>query len=108
SDAQWADSEIQFKSRKFDTIVFNFERYKLSCSAPPATLVRTTPIIWINVFAWPSYLKDQKWRVPYAKAVAEIGDYYPPANAKHCYNEPSALGVLDQARSNAERYMNQL
>jgi hypothetical protein len=108
SDANWADSEINSKGRDFESIVFNFERYKLSCSAPEAVLLRTTPRIWINVFAWPAFASERKWRVPYADAVPEIGTYYPPAGQRHCYNEGASLGILNAAQANAVRYLNAL
>lgn len=78
SDGKWADSEIGFKGRNFRLIVEIFEDYKLKCQAPKATLLRATPRYWINVFAWPNYLLDKKWHVPYDDSYPELGDYKDP------------------------------
>jgi hypothetical protein len=78
SDGKWADSEITFKGRDFRLIVINFEDYKLKCQAPKATLLRATSRNWINVFAWPNYLLDKKWHVPYDNRYPELGDYRDP------------------------------
>jgi hypothetical protein len=77
SDGKWADSEVVFKGRTFqDVIVPEFERYKASCSAPKAKLLRTDPVIWYDVFAWPSYLTNPKWRVPYTAPNPALDAYH--------------------------------
>lgn len=108
SDGQWADSEIRLKDRTFGDVVWNFEGYKLQCSAPNAVLVRATPELWFDVFAWPSYLSDPKWHVPYSAAHPEIGDYYPPANEQNCYNGGWSPQVMESARANAAAYLARL
>jgi hypothetical protein len=76
SDNQWADSEVVFKGRQFDNaIVPEFESYKLQCSAPKAKLIRTTKQQWVDIFAWPSYFTNPKWRVPYGEPNEALGDY---------------------------------
>jgi hypothetical protein len=79
SDSNWADSEVRFKGRQFEDIVFLFELYKLDCDAPTAKLVRTTPIRWYNLLAWPSYLRDIKWNVSYREGGPAISGYYEPS-----------------------------
>ena len=108
SDAKWADYEIGLKGRRLDTIAVNFEHYKLSCAVPHAVLLRTTPRHWMNVFAWPNYLTDRKWRVPYADPVLEIGDYYPLVNAKNCATEGWTDANWRSAKANAHRFLGNL
>jgi hypothetical protein len=108
SDGGWADSEIQFHGRKFEYIVWNFEGYKLKCHAPNARLLRATPVRWSNIFAWPSYLQDPKWRVPYSDSHSEIGDYYPPVTMSNCYNVPWSVGITKATDANAANYLKQL
>ncbi|MBI1329311.1 MAG: hypothetical protein GC166_05345 [Alphaproteobacteria bacterium] len=105
SDGGWADTEDQAKGRTFDTVVWNFEGYKLKCNAPKAVLVRTTKQTWFNIFAWRSYLTNPKWRVPYSDAHPEIGYYYPPADAVHCYNGGWSEEVISAADRNAAKYI---
>lgn len=107
SDGKWADGEVQFKGRNFDLIVFNFETYKLNCHAPQATLVRVTPQYWINIYAWPSYLSDKKWRVPFSDAHPEIGNNYPPPGEQNCAYGLSK-GDDKKVQANADRYLRQL
>jgi hypothetical protein len=66
SDGRWAGEEWNGKGIHFKGVVNTFEYYKLVCGASTATLVRTTPKHWYNVFGWPSYLRSEpKWSVPY-------------------------------------------
>lgn len=44
SDGRWADSEVGFKGRNFDDLVFYFEGYKLKCHASKASLTRATVV----------------------------------------------------------------
>ena len=105
SDGKWADSEVRFKGRDFKTIVWYFEAYKLSCAAPHATLVRATPQYRYDVFAWPSYYSDPKWRVPFSDAHPEIGDYYPPVSVASCSNRGVSDDVYKAANANAAKYI---
>ncbi|HTW36854.1 MAG TPA: hypothetical protein VMD53_19705 [Rhizomicrobium sp.] len=103
SDGQWADSEVVFKGRTFkDVIVPEFEMYKLECSAPHATLLRTDAIAWYDVFAWPSYLTNLKWRVPYAKPNPALDDYH-----ADCLNS-SIAADWNRANAEARQYINSL
>jgi hypothetical protein len=104
SDGKWADSEVQFKGRDLKSIVFYFEEYKLACNAPKAVLLRSTPQVWYNIFAWPSYLTDKKWRVPLSDAHPEIGNYH----EESCMNENGTTAVVHQAEKNADRYLDSL
>lgn len=40
SDGEWADGEVLFKGRDFESLVFTHELYKLACNAPSATIER--------------------------------------------------------------------
>jgi hypothetical protein len=105
SDGRWADSEIQSKGRSFDELVWNFEGYKLSCSALDAKLVRATPEFWYDVFAWPNYLTDRKWHVPYSNTHPEIGDYYPQTTMQNCATAPKSPALMKQADAETARYL---
>src|ERR1700690_1203290 len=105
SDGKWADNEIQFKGRHFEDLVWNFEGYKLKCVAPGAVLLRATPEYWFNIFAWPSYLSNRKWRPPYSDAHSEIGSYYPPDNVTGCFNDGWSPEILKKTDVNAARYL---
>lgn len=65
SDGKWGDRELPWKGRDFEEIVYYFEKYKLRCNALDVTLVRTTPKNLLNIFGWPSYLFDDKWKLEY-------------------------------------------
>jgi hypothetical protein len=85
SDANWAGGEVTWKGLDFDSIAFSFETYRLNCHAESAQLVRTTKMRWWNVFAWPSYSTNPKWKVPYGKPDPRIGSLF-PRSATHCAN----------------------
>lgn len=108
SDGHWADSEVQFKGRNFRSVVELFEAYKINCHAPKAVLLRATPQSWFNVFAWPSYLTEKKWRVPYSDTHPELGNYYPPSTESNCANEGWSSSVSDQAPKSAKKYIDAL
>lgn len=87
SDLNWAGGENSFKGVGLDGVAFSFEMYRLKCQAHSAQLVRTTKMHWWNVFAWPSYMTNPKWNVPYAAPDERIGSRYPPSrNQNHCAN----------------------
>jgi hypothetical protein len=65
TDGEWGDREVQTKGRGFDNMLTLFELYKLRCDAPAAKLVRTTRKNPLNILAWRSYLRDEKWKVEY-------------------------------------------
>ena len=65
SDTNWWDREVQIKGLRFDDVVTTFELYKLRCDAPTVKLVRTTRKNPLNILAWLSYLRDEKWKVEY-------------------------------------------
>lgn len=68
STEDWSDSEVLFKGRDFPLIEQQFQSFQAACGMPHASLVRTTAVVWYNLFAWPSYLMDPKWKVPYRDA----------------------------------------
>jgi hypothetical protein len=104
SDGRWEDGEVGFKGRTFQSVIaVDFEMYKLGCSAPKATLLRTTRENWFNVFGWPSYFSNPKWRVPYAD----------PNPASDGYREPACMDALtdqelNDAEDRANRYVSAL
>jgi hypothetical protein len=85
SDSNWARGEVSFKAYDFHGVANNFEIYRLKCNADSAQLVRTTKMLWWNVFAWPSYATNPKWNVPYGKPDQRIGSSY-PRDINHCAN----------------------
>jgi hypothetical protein len=85
SDSDWAGGEIAFKAYYFENVAYNFEIYRLKCHADSARLVRTTRMLWWNVFAWPSYATNPKWNVPYQESDPRIGSPY-PRGINHCAN----------------------
>jgi len=89
SDGKWGDHESPFKGRYFDDIIYYFVKYKLRCNVPEVTLVRTTPKNRFNIFAWPSYLFNPKWKLEYREPTDFPGGYY--AKIKDCYNKPIAM-----------------
>jgi hypothetical protein len=72
SDAKWRDVEVGLKGRHFDIVEADFQSYKSGCSAPRTVLLRTTPVRWYDVFAWPNYFTDRKWRVPYVEPAGNV------------------------------------
>src|SRR5215813_4927238 len=64
SDSKWGDSE-DLKGRDFEDIVYYFEKYKLRYNVPEVPMVRTTPKNLLNIFRWPSYLFNDKWKLEY-------------------------------------------
>src|SRR5262245_38485879 len=89
SDGKWGDHESPFKGRYFDEIVYYFEKYRLRCNVPEVTLVRTTPKNPFNIFAWPSYLFNPKWKLEYREPTDFPGGYY--AKIRDCYNKPTLM-----------------
>jgi hypothetical protein len=77
SDSNWASHEILWKGLDFERMAFGFEGYRIKCQADSAQLVRTTKMLWWNVFAWPSYMTDPKWNVPYGEPDERIGSNSP-------------------------------
>lgn len=68
SDRQWVEHESLLKGHDLEAIVFNFEKYKIKCRQSQVTLYRTTAKEFSNVLAWPNYLLDNKWKLPYHDA----------------------------------------
>jgi hypothetical protein len=90
SDGKWGDHESPFKGRYFDEIVYYFEKYRLRCNVPEVTMIRTTPKNPLNIFAWPSYLFNAKWKLEYREPTTDFPDgYY--AMIKDCYNKPRGI-----------------
>lgn len=90
SDGKWGDRELPWKGRDFEEIVYYFEKYKLRCNAPEVTMVRTTPKNLLNIFGWPSYLFDDKWKSEYREHPTDFpGSFY--SKIWDCYNNPSGI-----------------
>lgn len=106
SDGEWADSEILFKGRDFEGILFRFELYKAKCS-PYAKLQRTTQKP--NWFEYDNLFNDYsspKWNVPYAPALpnAKNGSY-PPVSVNSCANSGSTVEETKAASEHARQVM---
>ena len=104
SDTNWWDNEVVVKGRGLEDIVFQYELYKLRCNAPTAMLVRTTPKNSFNIFAWPGYLYDEKWKVPYGAPSNKSRESFVGSiiGKEHCYTTPktdrdSDLEMVHQA-----------
>jgi hypothetical protein len=90
SDGKWGDGESLFKGRDLEEIVYYFEKYKLRCNAPEVTMVRTTPKNLLNIFGWPSYLFNDKWKLEYREHPTDFSKgYY--AKIKDCYDKRSGI-----------------
>jgi hypothetical protein len=86
SDGKWGDHELPLKGRDFHEIIYYFEKYKLRCNVPYVTLVRTTPKNLLNIFGWPSYIFDAKWKLEYREPPTDFpGGFY--AKIRDCYNK---------------------
>ena len=87
SDGEWADSEVLYKGRDFEGILFRFELYRTKCS-PQAKLQRTTPKPnWYEYNSWFNDYSSPKWYVPYRSALPNAkSDDYPNLSIKHCAN----------------------
>src|SRR5262245_62278416 len=97
SDAEWGDHESPFKGRYFDDIIYYFVKYKLRCNAPEVSLIRTTPKNPFNIFAWPSYLFNPKWKLECREPTDFPGGYY--AKIWDCYNtRPSGMSQYGEER----------
>jgi hypothetical protein len=100
ADGKWGDRELPWKGRDFEEIVYYFEKYRLRCNAPEVAMVRTTPKNLLNIFGWPSYLFDDKWKLDYIEPRDFPGGFY--SKVWDCYFKPSVIenekGMLSQAR----------
>ncbi|HMV83987.1 MAG TPA: hypothetical protein PLD20_09735 [Blastocatellia bacterium] len=107
SDANWWDKEVLLKGRGLDSMVFQFELYKLRCDAPTATLIRTTPKNPFNVLAWPGYLYDENWKLPYRPPSKKSHESFIAATIgkRHCYNTPKTDQDLDLAHQATQKFM---
>lgn len=107
-DGEWADREVLFKGRDFESMVFSYEVYKIVCDKPNAILQRTTrkPQFW-NLEWWFDDFNHPKWAVSYAQQHKNFrGEYYyPPVSMEHCFNKSVKAGVLDLAKSRADEYI---
>jgi hypothetical protein len=53
-------------------------------------MIRTTPKNLFNVFAWPSYLLNEKWKLEYREPlIGPQEGYY--TKIWDCYNKPSGI-----------------
>lgn len=65
SDGKWSDSEMQFKGRTYKSVIASFNNYKKQCNAPATKIFRVSKFNFYNIFAWPNYFFDEKWKVKY-------------------------------------------
>jgi hypothetical protein len=89
SDGKWRDRELLLKGRYFREVTYYFEKYKLRCNATAVTMIRTTPKTLLNIFAWPSYLFDEKWKLEYRESSISAQESF--AQIWDCYNTPSGI-----------------
>ena len=93
SDAQWWDSTMNFKERRFEIIKSEFDDYRAECQRPDVRLLRTTPMQAWNIGAWPFYLLKKQWRVPFSGGeLCQVG--------RRC---PMTGGSIDCGRSANQR-----
>lgn len=106
SDNEWADSEILFKNRSFNGILFRFELYKLRC-APTAVLQRTTNRPhWYEFDNWFNSYSEPKWKVPYSNPLPNAASgYYPPVSMEHCANKGGTEQEMRDANAQAKQYI---
>lgn len=110
SDANWCDMEVLIKGRGLDEVVFHFELYKLLCDAPTATLVRTTTKNPFNIFAWPGYLYDEKWKLPYRapSGITQESLFGKIIGEGRCYSTPKTGQDLDIVHQRTQKFMENL
>jgi hypothetical protein len=111
SDGNWADNEVLFKGRSFESIVFSYELYKIVCGIPEVQLQRITekPSIFTTSW-WFDDFDSPKWRVPIAKRHPNLEgeSYYRPKDKEHCSNQPVSKEHLEQAEEQTIEYINEL
>lgn len=111
SDGNWADNEVLFKGRTFESIAALFELYKIRCNAPNASLQRVTgkPSIF-TASRWFDNYEAKKWQVPLAPRHDSLNgaSYYPKASMEHCYNTGATENELAIAIARANEYISSL
>ena len=86
SNGEWADGEVIFKGRNFESVLFFFEKYKSKCNKPEVILQRTTkkPTMFRLAY-WIHGVEEPKWEIPYSNPHPNLkGETvsYPP-----CYDD---------------------
>jgi hypothetical protein len=103
SNMQWADSEMSWKGRDLDVVLFNFYLYKLNCSQPNLELQRITPKPnWYNFEHWFNDYSEPKWQIPIGTANdnTKAGHYLSITEVK-CNGKgvsPAVLGNIEKQR----------
>ena len=89
SDRKFGDSEVLFKGRTFEKVLFFFEEYRLKSGNTDVVLYRTTktPILYNH--------DDLKWKVPYRAPSPHIAGRY--------YLAPEFKGIADIGATEEER-----
>ncbi|MEW6993139.1 hypothetical protein AADZ84_02585 [Colwelliaceae bacterium MEBiC 14330] len=110
SDYGWADSEMLWKGRDFDSIVFYFHLYKEKCHKPNVVLQRLTDRPnWFEPEHWFNNYRDPKWQVPLAKGDENTNlGYYPRAFTKHCYNSSSSQELIEKVEKQSNDFVRRL
>lgn len=110
-NGEWADGEVLFKGRDFESVVFGYELYKIVCQMPDLKLQRITqkPQVW-NLEWWFDDFNDAKWLVPYSTPHKNLyGEtYYRPSGIEHCANKGVKPEVLSMAEERASEYIAKL
>lgn len=111
SDGNWADNEVLFKGRGFESMVFYFELYKIRCEVEDVSLQRVTdkPSIF-KASRWFDDYSQKKWKVPLADHHPNLKGafYYPNVSMEHCYNGGSTKDESDLAEKRANEYLSRL
>ena len=110
SDKEWADSEVIFKGRNFESILFYFHLYKLKCNKPNVQLQRLTDKPnWYQIEHWLNDYDDLKWQVPLGEGNANTNSgYYPKVSENHCNNRGVKQEVWEQVDKQVQDYLDQL
>jgi len=111
SDMNWANSEMLYKAKGLNAIVFHFHFYKLKCDKPDVSLQRITPKpSWYQWEYWFNDYDDLKWQIPLGKVNHKTKTgYYPNSGDKeHCFNKVTSQEILEQVQVEYQQYLDQL
>ena len=106
---QWADSEVTFKGRNFESILFYFHLYKLKCNKPNVELQRlTVKPEWYQIEHWLNNYEDLKWKVPLGVSNENTNlGYYPKVSENHCNNRGVKAEAWDKVGKQVQDYLSQ-
>lgn len=110
SDGEWAGHEVLMKGLKFESILIDFEAYKIKCNAQNAMLQRITKKpSWYSPSHYYNDYQNPKWSVPYAEAYEQTkSGRYPPVSLDHCLKGGYSDEVWSEAEKRAKFYFSKL